>query len=98
MSHYPILGVCTTLEEGGNHKDSDYITDLFYKHNDKRISCLSGHVHLLDKATYNVDYYCNGALSGYWWEEGDKKSVAKYWYKETSPGYTFDNGLIENTS
>ncbi len=100
MSHYPILGVSTILD-GGNHTDSEYITSLFYKHSDKKISCLSGHVHLLDKATYNnVDYYCNGALSGYWWEEGDDKSVGKYWYKETPPGYAiiklFDNGAVEN--
>lgn len=100
MSHYPILGVCTILD-GGNHTDSAEIASLFYEHRDKKINCLSGHVHLLDTAQYNgVNYFCNGALSGFWWEEGNEQSKGKYWYKETPPGYAIVNlyhdGLIEN--
>lgn len=88
MSHYPILSACTHAV-GGNHKDSKSITKLFYKHPDKRIHCISGHVHLKDTAVYNnVHYYCNGAVSGYWWGEGDDESAQKYWYHETPPGYT----------
>ena len=72
MSHYPILGV-STLIDGGSHTDSPFITNLFYQHRDKIITCLSGHVHLLDSATYNnVNYFCNGAMSGFWWEEGNE--------------------------
>jgi len=100
MSHFPILGVCTILE-GGNHTDSGYITDLFYRHRDKKVACLSGHIHLLDNAIYNdVHFYCNGALSGYWWEDGDSKSAGKYYYKQTPPGYAivdlYDDGSMTN--
>lgn len=100
MSHYPILGV-STIMEGGNHTDSRYITDLFYKHKDKKITCLSGHIHLRDVAEYDgVHYYCNGALSGFWWEDGNKESAGKYYYRETPPGYAivdlFENGTVEN--
>lgn len=97
LSHYPILGV-----NGGVHTDKKYITKLFYKHRDKNISCFSGHVHLLDSVVYNdVNYFCNGALSGFWWEEGDKDSGGKYWVEETPPGYAivelYENGLVKNT-
>jgi 3',5'-cyclic AMP phosphodiesterase CpdA len=100
MSHYPILGVSTNME-GGNHTDARYITDLFYKHKDKKITCVSGHNHLRDAAEYDgVHYYCNGALSGFWWEDGDKQSAGKYYYRETPPGYTildlFEDGEVNN--
>lgn len=100
LSHYPILAVCTILD-GGNHTDSKYISELFYKHRDKRISCLSGHIHLQDAAEYNgVHYFCNGAHSGFWWEDGDKESAGKYYYKQTPPGYAivdlFEDGTVEN--
>ncbi|WP_254785822.1 metallophosphoesterase family protein [Zhouia amylolytica] len=101
MSHYPILGV-STIPYGGSHTDSAYITKLFYEHSDKKIHCISGHMHLLDSATYNnVNYYCNGSLSGFWWGEGNKDSAKKYWYHETPPGYAiidlFEDGSITNT-
>jgi hypothetical protein len=97
LSHYPIVGV-----NGGTHTDRNYITDLYYKHKDKNISCVSGHVHLLDSIIYNnVNYFCNGALSGFWWEDGDEKSGGKYWVKQTPPGYAiinlFEDGTLENT-
>lgn len=100
LSHYPILAVCTILD-GGNHTDANYITELFYRHKDKKITCLSGHIHLQDEAEYNnVNYFCNGALSGFWWEDGDKKSAGKYYYKQTPPGYAiidlFDDGTVHN--
>ena len=101
MSHCPILGVSTILE-GGNHTDSKYITNLFYQHNDKKTTCLSGHIHLLDRAVYNgVNYFCNGALSGFWWEEGNEKSSGKCWYHQTPPGYAiidlYEDGSVNNT-
>lgn len=100
ISHYPILAVCTHVV-GGNHTDSPYITDLFYKHKDKKITCLSGHIHLEDRAVYNnVQYYCNGSMSGFWWGDGDKESAGKGYYKETPPGYAivdlFDDGSVNN--
>jgi 3',5'-cyclic AMP phosphodiesterase CpdA len=97
LTHYPIIGV-----NGGSHKDRKYITKLFYQHKDKNLTCLSGHVHLLDSVVYNnVNYFCNGALSGFWWEDGNEESGGKYWVEETPPGYAivelFDNGLVKNT-
>lgn len=101
MSHYPILSVGTHAV-GGNHKDALPITKVFYLHRDKNIHCISGHVHLLDRATYNnVQYYCNGSVSGFWWGEGDEQSAGKYWYHETPPGYAildlFEDGSIQNS-
>ncbi len=101
MSHCPILGVSTILD-GGNHKDSKYITELFYQHNDKKITCLSGHVHLLDSAVYNgVNYFCNGSMSGFWWQDGDNNSAGKCWYHQTPPGYAiidlYEDGSVNNT-
>ena len=100
MSHYPILSA-STHTVGGNHKDSLQVTKILYKHPDKRIHCIGGHVHLFDTVVYNnVHYYCNGAMSGYWWGKGDEDSAQKYWYHETPPGYTiielFEDGAMEN--
>ena len=97
MSHYPILGA-----NGGKHTDRDYLTKLYYKHKDKKITCLTGHVHILDSVVYNnVNYFCNGALSGFWWEEGNEHSADKYWVRETPPGYAFidlfEDGSVTNT-
>lgn len=102
MSHYPIMAACTIIDGGGNHTDSKYITNLFYKHSNKKITCISGHIHLRDSAEYNgVRYFCNGAVSGFWWEDGDKDSAGKSWCRQTPPGYTiidlFEDGSVVNT-
>jgi Icc protein len=100
MSHYPILGV-TPLWEGGGHSDAKQLKNLFYKHRDKVRVCLSGHQHLVDDVVYNgVRYFCNGAVSGFWWGKGDEKSAAPYYYEETPPGYAilklYADGSAEN--
>ncbi|WP_028298679.1 metallophosphoesterase family protein [Olivibacter sitiensis] len=100
MSHYPILGI-TPLLVGGGHADGKRLKDLFYTHSDKVKICLSGHQHLLDQCTYNdVQYCCNGAMSGFWWGEGDEESRGKGYYQETSPGYAilklYKDGKVEN--
>lgn len=100
MSHYPILTV-TGSWEGGQHGDHKKLKELFYKHKDKVRVCLSGHQHLLDRAWYNdVHYYCNGALSGFWWGTGNERSAAEYYYQETPPGYAilklYGDGTVEN--
>ena len=100
MSHYPILTV-TSSWEGGQHSDHNALKALFYKHKDKVKACLSGHQHLLDRAWYDgVDYFCNGAMSGFWWGKGDDKSAAPYYYQETPPGYAilklYESGVVEN--
>lgn len=102
MSHYPLLAACTHLDGGGMHTDFKYLVNLFYQHKDKIKTCISGHIHLVDRVIYNnVPYYCNGALSGFWWEEGDKNSAQKYYYLQTPPGYAiidlYSDGSVENT-
>ncbi|TDW95896.1 metallophosphoesterase family protein [Dinghuibacter silviterrae] len=100
MSHYPILGVIPILE-GGGHSDSKQLKTLFYKHRDKVKVCISGHEHLVDTALYNgVHYFCNGAVSGFWWGKGDEHSAGPYYYEETPPGYAilelYADGSVEN--
>lgn len=100
MSHYPVLTVTNTWE-GGQHKDHPELKQLFYRYKNKVKVCLSGHQHLLDRAWYNgVDYFCNGAMSGFWWGKGDEKSAAPFYYQETPPGYAiiklYSDGSVEN--
>ncbi|MBG9376366.1 metallophosphoesterase [Panacibacter sp. DH6] len=102
MSHYPLLAACTHLDGGGMHTDFKYLTELFYRHRDKIKACISGHIHLQDSVVYNnLSYYCNGAMSGFWWEDGDKNSAAKYYYLQTPPGYAiidlYADGTVVNT-
>jgi Icc protein len=100
MSHYPILGI-TPILVGGGHADHQRLKALFFRHRDKVKVCLSGHNHLSDNAVYNgVRYCCNGAMSGFWWGEGDKESAGKGYYLETPPGYAilklYADGEVEN--
>ncbi|SHF27825.1 metallophosphoesterase family protein [Pedobacter caeni] len=92
MSHIPILTATLMIEDhivnkwemlgGDMHTDTAKIISLFHQHPNVKL-CLSGHIHLRDKVTYNeVTYICNGAVSGAWWK-GNKR--------ETAPGY----GLID---
>jgi len=102
MSHMPILApsafLCGEREKSGDwvvprsymHIDARRIKDLFLKHPKVKV-CLSGHLHLVDRAEYaGVTYYCNGAVSGAWWR-GD--------HYECQPGYAaidlFDDGTSE---
>ncbi len=100
MSHFPVFGA-TPILVGGNHSDNKKLKDLFYRHCDKVRVFLSGHNHLFDKVLYNgVWYCCNGAMSGFWWESGDKESAGVGYYHETPPGFAILNlyadGTVEN--
>lgn len=100
MSHYPILGTTQVLV-GGGHSDSKQLKGLFYKYRQNVKICLSGHNHLSDKTFYNdVQYCCNGAMSGFWWGKGDNESAGAGYYMETPPGYAilklYENGTVEN--
>ena len=92
MSHIPILTATNLIEDdivnkwvmlgGDMHTDTSKIINLFYRHPNVKL-CLSGHIHLREKLTYNnVTYICDGAVSGAWWE-GNRR--------QTAPGY----GLID---
>jgi len=100
MSHFPITSITDALV-GGQHSDHKELKTLFYKHKDKVRVCLSGHQHLLDRTWYNdVHYFCNGALSGFWWGDGDEQSAGKQYYLETPPGFAilklYADGTVEN--
>jgi len=99
MSHYPIVTVTDSFTGGGKYKDYKELKQLFYKHGKKVKVCLSGHQHLLDNCMYNnIHYLCNGAMSGFWWGDGDKFSAGRYFYQETPPGYAilklYEDGRI----
>jgi 3',5'-cyclic-AMP phosphodiesterase len=90
LSHIPILSATVfdgikpnakgNLEVSGGlmHTDFAKLNDLFLKNTQVK-ACVSGHMHLVDKVTFNgVTHYCNGAVSGGWWK-GDHKTC--------KPGY-----------
>lgn len=79
-SHIPIVSFCSAMFFDDHlpngdwklsrvllHVDARKIIQLFAGYKNIRC-CLSGHIHLQDMVTYkNVHYYCNGAISGNWW-------------------------------
>jgi len=102
-SHIPLVSVCAyvdgDLAKTGNwvipgswmHLDFLKIKDLFKKHPNVK-AAVSGHMHQVDAANFlGVDYYCNGAVSGAWWD-GD--------YYEFSPGFAtidlYADGTVVN--
>ena len=80
VSHIPIVSFCPAVfydknEPNGDwkisrallHVDSRRITDMFKSFQNIRC-CLSGHIHLQDMVEYRgISYFCNGAVSGDWW-------------------------------
>lgn len=49
------------------HTDAFALTEMFRSYPNIRC-CLSGHIHLQDVVEYRgIHYYCNGAISGNWW-------------------------------
>ena len=80
ISHIPIISFCAALFDDKNqpngdwrisrallHTDARKLIQLFSQYKNIR-ACLSGHIHLQDAVEYKgIQYYCNGAVSGYWW-------------------------------
>lgn len=80
VSHIPILSICAGLffeknEPNGDrllkrnlmHTDFMQLKELFIQHPNIRLG-ISGHIHLQDEIEYlGIKYYCNGAVSGKWW-------------------------------
>lgn len=101
LSHIPILSVTVflfhsekrtdwNLSGGLMHLDAVRLKDLFNRHKNVKL-CLSGHIHMVDRADYNgVTYLCDGAVSGNWW---------KGRHKECSEGYAvidlYNDGTFE---
>jgi Icc protein len=100
VSHIPILSICAGLffnktEPNGDlmikrnlmHTDFLAIKALFNQYPNIK-TCLSGHIHLQDEVQYHgIKYYCNGAISGNWWQGA---------FQEFDPAYAvfefFDDG------
>jgi 3',5'-cyclic AMP phosphodiesterase CpdA len=100
LSHIPILSATVfdgikpnakgNLEVSGGlmHTDFAKLNELFLKHPHVK-ACVSGHMHLVDKVSFNgVTHYCNGAVSGGWWK-GDHKTC--------KPGYAVMNLMKDGT-
>jgi len=104
VSHIPILStlgfVEDKVESDGNyhvsgglvHGDYVKVKEIFKKHPNVKL-CLSGHVHLIDRAEYlGVTYLCNGAVSAGWWRGPN--------YGECDEGYAvidlYDDGSFEH--
>jgi len=103
LSHIPIIAFCPFFD-GDNEKSGDWqvpgawmhidarkIKDLFKQHPHVKVA-ISGHIHLVDRVDYcGVTYFCNGAVSGGWWNGA---------YQECNPGYAlvdlYDDGSFEN--
>src|SRR6185436_807807 len=80
VSHIPILSICSGLffdktEPNGDllikrnlmHTDFLALKKIFLNYPNIRV-CISGHIHLQDELKYlGIKYYCNGAVSGNWW-------------------------------
>lgn len=105
VSHIPILSICSGLffnktEANGDlmikrnlmHTDFINLKKIFLNYPNIRV-CISGHIHLQDELEYlGIKYYCNGAVSGNWWQGS---------YQEFGPAYAimelFDDGTSKRT-
>ena len=107
LSHIPILSSTVLVFNDGKpekhpdtqilgsllHADSGSLVETFYQFPNLK-AALSGHTHLLDRVDYNqVSYFCNGAVSGNWWNTDT--------HRQTKAGYAlfdlYDDGTIERT-
>ena len=105
VSHIPILSICSGLffnktEQNGDllikrnlmHTDFLDLKKLFALHPNIK-TCISGHIHLQDQVEYmGIKYYCNGAVSGNWWNGS---------FQEFAPAYAlmefYDDGSTKRT-
>lgn len=89
VSHEPILSAATffaskvddngwAIPMGWMHLDTRKIKDLFKEHTNVKL-CISGHLHLNDHVKYvDVDYICDGAVSGSWWDGNNQECDEGY--------------------
>ena len=105
-SHIPIL-TPTVFFDGDNEKTGDWnipgswmhidarrIKDLLKKYPNVKLA-ISGHVHLADEVKYlDVDYVCNGAACGGWWEGPYQEFHPAYAVIDLYEDGTFKNQLI----
>lgn len=105
VSHIPILSICAGLffdktEANGDlkiqrnlwHTDFLSLKKIFLKYPNIK-ACISGHIHLQDEVEYlGINYYCDGAVSGNWWNGT---------FQEFAPAYAvmelYDDGSSKRT-
>ncbi len=105
VSHIPILSICSSLffkktEANGDllikrnlmHTDFFSLKNLFLNYPQIKV-CISGHIHLQDEVRYlGINYFCNGAVSGNWWNGS---------FQEFAPSYAimelFNDGTVKRT-
>ena len=101
VSHIPIISFCSAmffndmlpngdwkLSRALLHTDARRIKKLFSQYSNIKV-CLSGHIHLQDEVEYlGIKYYCNGAISGNWWNGA---------FQEFEPAYAIFNFYNDGT-
>lgn len=70
MSHQPLLEVESVFKKGVSPRQQEIISPfLDHSVQARPVHFLSGHIHILDTLGFkNLNFHCNGALSGSWWE------------------------------
>lgn len=70
MSHQPLLEAEKIFSKGVSARQMEIIKPFIDESLSARpVHFLSGHEHILDSLTFkNMNFHCNGALSGAWWE------------------------------
>ncbi|MGD0573615.1 MAG: metallophosphoesterase [Sedimentisphaerales bacterium] len=107
ISHIPILSVAAFLdgdnEKSGHwtlpdewmHIDARKMKDLFLNYPNVHL-CISGHMHMVDRALYNgVTYICDGAICGAWWKGKNYEFKEGYGIFDLFDDGTFEHKYIE---
>ncbi|MGH2552576.1 MAG: metallophosphoesterase family protein [Chitinophagaceae bacterium] len=105
VSHIPILSICAGLFFDKTETNGDLLIKRNLMHNDflllKKIflpypnikTCISGHIHLQDELEYlGIKYFCNGAVSGNWWNGSFQEFAPAYAIMELS-----NDGLVKRS-
>lgn len=90
VSHIPIFSLASLVKESkieGStwtmpgavmHLDAHDLLALFQRHGGVRL-CVSGHIHKLDRMSYEgVSFVCGGAVSGAWWKGPEDRCAEGY--------------------
>ncbi|MGC4013946.1 MAG: metallophosphoesterase [Luteolibacter sp.] len=81
--HLPLFSLAGDYD-GGNMGGAKAVIDKLAAR-EAPVVALSGHIHIQSsESLWNIRFHCNGALSGSWWEPGDRKDGS---YKRTPMGY-----------
>lgn len=108
VSHIPIVSFCSALFADKNQDNGDWRISRALLHVDARRliqlfkgfsnirCCLSGHIHMQDEVTYlGIPYYCNGAVSGNWWDGAFKDFPPAYAVFEFYKDGTVKREMVE---